>query len=184
MIDPAPPCVCVRTQFVYCHSSIQLETGLLSGVSGNTNNIFVLLLWSKIHHILHQWTVGISSALIALPQLWIQIQTFAQLELIYWPVWKQREGLLFLSHLSLLTLSIISLGGIVRFWLQLSSKGGECNYCSRGRGHWGIPSQQSGSSLSFLNLHISSTMFICHPFLHFWRTALYKKREEGIIYDQ
>lgn len=42
------------------------------------------------------------------------------------------------------TLSVFPLGGIVRFWLQFSSKRGECNCCARGGGQWGLPSEQSG----------------------------------------
>lgn len=61
------------------------------------------------------------------------------------PDWEQEERyLLSFSNVSLFTLSVCPTPAIVRFWLQLSSEGGECDCSSRGRGNQGLPSKQSG----------------------------------------
>lgn len=57
------------------------------------------------------------------------------------------------SDLSLLTLSVFSVGVIVRLWLQFSSEGGERDCSSRGGGRRRLPGQQSGQYSSALSFH-------------------------------
>lgn len=125
-------------------SSIQLEKGLLLGIEGNGNNMtFIALQQNGNEHCMPEvweWTVVRRCC-----QFLIRIQAFLKLNHNCLPDWEQEErSLLPFSNLSLFTLSVCPLGAVVRFWLQLSSEGGECNCSSRGRGHRGLPSKQSG----------------------------------------
>lgn len=125
-------------------SSIQLETGLLLGNAGNGNYMsFIALQQNGNEHCMPEvweWTVVRRCC-----QFLIRIQAFVQLHNNFLPDWWQKErSLLSFSNVSLLTLSVCPLRAIVRFWLQFSSKGGECNCSSRGRGQRGLPSKQSG----------------------------------------